>query len=48
MSLDVYLTIEGTVKKAPRIYVREDGQNKELSIEEWNARYPDRAIIFLP
>ena len=34
MSLDVYLTIEGTVKKAPRIYVREDGQNKELSIEE--------------
>lgn len=42
MSLDVCLTI----KDAPNcpdtsgIFIREDGQNKEISREEWDRRYP--------
>ena len=44
MSLDVYLTLPGVQVQveSPRIFVREDGQNKELSREEWDVRFPGR------
>ena len=38
MSLDVYLYLEGHTTKAdtePRIFIREDGQTKQISREEW-------------
>jgi len=42
MSLDVYLNMEYAhpVKAGKRIYIREDGQTKEITREEWDARYP--------
>lgn len=43
MSLDVYLTLEGVLgvgESKPRIFIREDGQTKEISREEWDERYP--------
>lgn len=47
MSLDVYLEFEGAL--APngqeRIFIREDGCNKEISREEWNRRFPDREPV---
>mgnify|MGYP001560075061 CR=1 FL=1 len=44
MSLDVYLTLPGVTVNVTeaRIFIREDGQNKELTRAEWDARYPDR------
>ena len=43
MSLDVYLiTKEAQTKKASSgIFVRENGQTKEITQEEWNAKYPN-------
>jgi len=42
MGLDVYLTIEEEVlKKGTGIFVREDGCNKELTIDEAKERFPD-------
>jgi hypothetical protein len=41
MSLDVYLTLAGgSDDQHARIYVREDGQTKEITREEWDTRYP--------
>jgi hypothetical protein len=42
MSLDVYL--EGNDPRPERwaIFIREDGQKKEISLEEWNRRHPGR------
>lgn len=44
MSLDVYLiTKETQIKKASSgIFVRENGQTKEITQEEWNVKYPDK------
>jgi hypothetical protein len=43
MSLDVYLTLPGAQAQAEaKIYIREDGQNKEISRAEWDARYPGK------
>jgi hypothetical protein len=44
MSLDVYLTLPGVQVQIqePRIFIREGGQNKEITRAEWDARYPDR------
>lgn len=43
MSLDVYLTLPGARRKAGSgIFVREDGQMKEITRAEWDALYPDR------
>jgi hypothetical protein len=43
MSLDVCLTLPGvSVSVEARIFIREDGQNKELTRAEWDARYPGR------
>lgn len=47
MSLDVYLKILDA--KIPRsgsgIFVRENGETKEISVDEWNARFPDREPV---
>jgi len=45
MSLDVYLTVSGYADNAdirPRIYIRENGETREISREEWDAKYPGR------
>lgn len=44
MSLDVYLTLPGihVQVEASRIFIREDGQNKEISRDEWDRRFPGR------
>ena len=43
MSLDVYLSVkEPIIKKASSgIFVRENGQTKEITQEEWNAKNPN-------
>jgi hypothetical protein len=42
MSLDVYLSVkEPIIKKASfGIFVRENGETKEITQEEWNAKHP--------
>jgi hypothetical protein len=41
MSLDVYLTLPGVQHSVEaKIYIREDGQNREVSRAEWDERYP--------
>ena len=52
MSLDVFLTLEG--EKTARyagpgsgIFVRENGQTKEISLEEWNAKHPGQEPVVL-
>jgi len=44
MSLDVYLTLEQHKKTeaGSGIFVREDGQVREISRTEWNEKFPDR------
>lgn len=46
MSLDVYLTLAG-VQDDPheRIYIREDGRTKEITRDEWDARFPGREPV---
>lgn len=49
MSLDVYLRIpDKTEVVDAKIYIRENGQNKSITFDEWNARYPDREPIYAP
>ncbi len=51
MSLDVYLKAAAPVAATPslpRIFIREDGQNKELSRAEWDARFPGREPVVVP
>lgn len=44
MSLDVYLTLPGAPKReGSGIYVREDGQTREITREEWDRRFPSVA-----
>lgn len=47
MSLDVYLESPTLVPTTPgdRIFIRENGQMLEVSMEEWRARYPDREPV---
>lgn len=41
MSLDVYLDMKGhTATTERRIFIREDGQNKEISRKEWDELHP--------
>lgn len=44
MSLDVYLEMESFEKSVTveRIFIREDGQTKEISLTEWQERFPGR------
>ena len=50
MSLDVYLTTEETILKkvGSGIFVRENGQTKEITWEEWNKKHPDMEPVTLP
>lgn len=42
MSLDVYLNIEDEIlKKGTGIFIRENGANKELTLEEAKEKFPD-------
>jgi len=47
MSLDIYLIKRGVQgpHRSNVIFVRENGQTKELSREEWDARYPGREPV---
>ena len=47
MSLDVWLTVDAPVMKpaSSGIFIRENGSNKEISIDEWNARFPGREPV---
>lgn len=47
MSLDVYLESDHAQPRSESsgIFIREDGQMKEISREEWDRRFPDRTPI---
>lgn len=47
MSLDVYLTLSDMIPRPPkeRIFIREDGQTKEIARDEWDSRFPGQAPI---
>jgi hypothetical protein len=47
MSLDVSLYIKSDVpvEREDKIFIREDGQNKEISREEWDKRFPGQKPI---
>ena len=45
MSLDVYLTIEGTTNTSSGIFVRENGQTKEITRAEWDEKFPGREPV---
>lgn len=47
MSLDVYLRLKGAcIPQAERgIFIREDGQTKEITREEWDKRFPGREPV---
>ena len=49
MSLDVYLVMKGSTgnNEGSGIFVREDGQTKEISRDEWNEKFPGREPIIL-
>ena len=49
MSLDVYLTIKDRQKlpEAQAIFIREDGENREISWKEWDERYPDQEPMYV-
>lgn len=40
MSLDVWLELKDELPKIEKIFIREDGQTKELTEEEWFKRFP--------
>ena len=43
MSLDVWLNLPGeNVGGGRKIFIRENGQNTEISREEWDLRFPER------
>ena len=46
MSLDVYLTMEGASKgSGSGIFVRENGQTKEITRAEWDEKFPGREPV---
>ncbi len=48
MSLDVYLKMPTAVSSEnARIFIRENGSNREISREEWDRRFPEREPITL-
>lgn len=48
MSLDVYLTMKGVQNQASsRIFIREDGQNKEITRAGWDERFPGREPVIV-
>jgi hypothetical protein len=49
MSLDVYLTMEGKqyVESGSGIFVRENGETKEISRIEWDGKFPGREPVIV-
>lgn len=47
MSLDVYLRTTDECYSAPAIFIREDGQNKQITLAEWKERFPDREPVII-
>lgn len=50
MSLDVYLEVDEAIvisKSEGKIFIRENGKTKEISIEEWQKQNPGREPIIL-
>lgn len=47
MSLDIWLEVEETIVQGPKIVVRKDGSNVEMTLEEWNALHPDHPPVIL-
>lgn len=47
MSLDVYLTLKDTkvINSGSGIFIREDGQTKEITRAEWDKKFPGREPI---
>lgn len=47
MSLDVYLDLDEAISKktGSGIFVRENGRNKEISREEWEAKFPGKVPV---
>jgi len=52
VSLDVYLNMPGYKQEAseskasvPKIFIRDNGQTKEISREEWDKRFPGRVPV---
>lgn len=46
MSLDVYLTIDESVKRhGSGIYIRESGSTREVTMDEWSERFPGKEPI---
>jgi len=45
MSLDVYLNTECISETGTGIFVRENGQVKEISRAEWNKKFPNRELV---
>lgn len=50
MSLDVYLNLKGAAvrNRGSGIFVRENGETKELSRAEWDAKFPGREPVMAP
>jgi hypothetical protein len=50
MSLDVYLRMSGVqaAHSGSGIFIRENGQNREISRAEWDERFPGREPVMAP
>lgn len=48
MSLDVYLTLEGeNVDQGTGIFIRENGRLREISLKEWEEKFPNTIPIIV-
>lgn len=49
MSLDVYLTVAGLRQPSngSGIFIRENGQTKQITRAEWDAKFPDREPVLV-
>jgi len=49
MSLDVWLTLPGVEIPTTddKIYIRDDGETKQITRAEWDALYPDRDPVII-
>lgn len=48
MSLDVYLRIENTkTENGSGIFIRENGQVKEISLAEWDKKFPNTEPVYV-
>lgn len=45
MSLDVYLRMNGATHTGSGIFIRDEGQTKEISRAEWDAHFPGREPV---